>query len=44
MACASGGLYETLSPQRWLLHAGLIAAGGLVLPALRRPLRRALDG
>ncbi len=38
-----GGLYETWSPQRfWLLHAGIVAAAGVVFIVVGARLRRAL--
>lgn len=38
-----GGFYETMTPQNfWLLHAGIVGAGALILALLDRPLRRAL--
>ncbi len=38
-----GGLYESWSPDRfWLLHAGIIAGGALLLLALRPAVRRML--
>ena len=38
-----GGLYEKWSPTRfWLLHAGIAAAGGVLLLAGARPVRRLL--
>ena len=39
-----GALYEPLGPTAfWLLHAGIAAVGGLLVLALARPLKRALD-
>jgi len=38
-----GGLYDSWSPDRfWLLHAGIIAGGALLLLALRPAVRRLL--
>jgi hypothetical protein len=38
-----GGLYERLAPSRfWLLHAVIVAAGGVLLLLLAPQLRRAL--
>lgn len=40
-----GGLYETLSPSAfWMVHSAIVAAAGLVLLALARPILAALDG
>jgi proton-dependent oligopeptide transporter, POT family len=40
-----GGLYERLSPAAfWLVHAGIIAGGGVAVLVLRKPLRRLLAG
>ena len=40
-----GGYYEPLGPLAfWLLHAGIGAAGAVLVVLLHRPLRRALDG
>ena len=36
-----GGFYETMDPTRfWLMHAGIVGGGGLLLALLARPLRR----
>jgi POT family proton-dependent oligopeptide transporter len=38
-----GGLYEQLSPSRfWLLHAAIVAGGGLCLLVAARPIGHAL--
>lgn len=40
-----GGLYEQLSAAGfWLLHAAIVAGGGIAVLALRKPLRRLLGG
>jgi POT family proton-dependent oligopeptide transporter len=40
-----GGLYEQMSaPHFWLLHAAIVAGGGVCLLVLARPLRHALRG
>ena len=40
-----GGSYETMNQTEfWLIHAAIVAAGGLLLVVLGRPLRRLFEG